>query len=189
MMNFEFGLNVIFLISVILSIVIYRISVEKNLKLLVLWSSVLSACSVLLYLIMDAPDVAMTEAALGSAITTIIFFKHTTYYEDTIAKNDDKILHLIGLGISIAFGALLVIIGQEVENYGSITAVHNNTQNYYDNMTAKEIGIPSFVAAILASYRGYDTLGETLVIFVAVVGVLVVVKQKSNSNDLPLTIS
>ena len=179
-MNFEFGINVIFIISVILSIMIYRISVEKNLKLLVLWTSIISSFSVLLYLIMDAPDVAMTEAALGSAITTIIFFKHTTYYENTIAENN-HIVDLISLGASIAFGVLLILIGQEVENYGAITAVHSNTQNYYNTMTAQEIGIPSFVAAILASYRGYDTLGETLVIFVAVIGVLVVVKQKSNA--------
>ena len=35
-----------------------------------------------------------------------------------------------------------------------------------------EVGVPNIVTAVLASYRGYDTFGETTVIFTAGVGVL-----------------
>ena len=35
-----------------------------------------------------------------------------------------------------------------------------------------KIGIPNLVTSILASYRGYDTLGEVTVIFTAGIGVL-----------------
>ena len=36
----------------------------------------------------------------------------------------------------------------------------------------KEIGIPNLVTSVLASYRGFDTLGEVTVIFTAGIGVL-----------------
>ena len=42
----------------------------------------------------------------------------------------------------------------------------------YLERSAEEIGIPNVVTSILASYRGYDTMGETAVIFTAGVGVL-----------------
>ncbi len=35
-----------------------------------------------------------------------------------------------------------------------------------------ETGVPNVVTAVLASYRGYDTLGETTVILTAACGVL-----------------
>ena len=39
-----------------------------------------------------------------------------------------------------------------------------------------EIGIPNVVTSVLASYRGYDTLGETVVIFTAGIAVLLLLR-------------
>ena len=44
--------------------------------------------------------------------------------------------------------------------------------HHYIEDTDDEIGVPNVVTAVLATYRGYDTLGETTVIFTAGVGVL-----------------
>ena len=41
-------------------------------------------------------------------------------------------------------------------------------------IAATEIGLPNVVTSVLASYRGYDTLGETYVIFTAAAGVLAI---------------
>ena len=38
--------------------------------------------------------------------------------------------------------------------------------------------MPNAVTAVLASYRGYDTLGETAVIFTAAIGVLILLRGK-----------
>jgi multicomponent Na+:H+ antiporter subunit B len=40
-----------------------------------------------------------------------------------------------------------------------------------------ETGIPNVVTSVLASYRGFDTLGETVVIFTAGIGVLLLLKR------------
>jgi multicomponent Na+:H+ antiporter subunit B len=41
----------------------------------------------------------------------------------------------------------------------------------------RETGIPNMVTAVLASYRGYDTLGETTVVFTAGIGVIVLLRR------------
>ena len=45
----------------------------------------------------------------------------------------------------------------------------------YLERSVHEIDIPNVVTAILASYRGYDTLGETAVVFTAGIGVLLLI--------------
>jgi multicomponent Na+:H+ antiporter subunit B len=44
---------------------------------------------------------------------------------------------------------------------------------YYIQNSATDIDVPNMVTGILASYRGFDTLGETAVVFTAGIGVLV----------------
>ena len=41
----------------------------------------------------------------------------------------------------------------------------------------RETGVPNIVTAVLASYRGYDTLGETTVVFTAGVGVIALLRR------------
>ena len=41
----------------------------------------------------------------------------------------------------------------------------------------------NLVTSILASYRGYDTLGETAVIFTAGVGVMLLLQQQEDEGD------
>lgn len=43
---------------------------------------------------------------------------------------------------------------------------------YVDNW--EEVGISNLVAAVLADWRAYDTLGETVVLFTAVYGVYII---------------
>jgi multicomponent Na+:H+ antiporter subunit B len=49
---------------------------------------------------------------------------------------------------------------------------HTRVAPHYIQSTRNEIGVPNIVTAVLASYRGYDTLGELTVIFTAGIGVL-----------------
>jgi len=66
------------ILSIILGIVMLVMGVyaiyAKKLSIAIISSSVLSLFASVLFLIMAAPDVAMTEAAIGSGLTTVIFF-------------------------------------------------------------------------------------------------------------------
>jgi multicomponent Na+:H+ antiporter subunit B len=49
---------------------------------------------------------------------------------------------------------------------------------YYVENTEKVAGIPNIVTAILASFRGYDTFGETIVVFTAALCITLTVKEE-----------
>ena len=53
----------------------------------------------------------------------------------------------------------------------------------YVEKAAEEIHVPNVVTAVLGSYRGYDTLGETVVIFTAGIGVLLLLRGRTRSKE------
>lgn len=48
----------------------------------------------------------------------------------------------------------------------------------YIERTLSDIGIENIVTAILASYRGFDTFGEVVVIFTAGMSVILLLRQE-----------
>ena len=50
----------------------------------------------------------------------------------------------------------------------------------YVSRSLTETGIPNVVTSVLASYRGYDTLGETTVIFTAGIAVFLLLKRSAS---------
>ena len=68
----------------------------------------------------------------------------------------------------------------DMPKFGSIdTPVQTHVGPDYLSQIPEDIHIPNAVTAILASYRGYDTLGETAVVFTAGIGVLMLISALS----------
>lgn len=58
---------------------------QKDLLLAIIGTSIVSLMLSIIFFMLQAPDVALTEAAIGVALTTIIFIitiKKTTRYEE-----------------------------------------------------------------------------------------------------------
>lgn len=64
----------------------------------------------------------------------------------------------------------------EISPAGSIGA-----ESYYIRNAMSDTRTPNIVTAILADYRGYDTLGETLVIFTAGI-ICALILRKANDE-------
>ena len=61
--------------------------------------------------------------------------------------------------------------------FGTADAViHKHVVPRYLADTIKETNVPNVVTSVLADYRGYDTLGETTVIFTAGIGVMLLLR-------------
>jgi multicomponent Na+:H+ antiporter subunit B len=76
-------------------------------------------------------------------------------------------------------GSLLVYGTWDMPEFGGALAVaHQHVASRYLEMSVLETGSPNVVTAILASYRGFDTLGELIVIFTAGIGVLVLLESR-----------
>lgn len=132
-----------------------------------------SLVSASLFMLLDAPDVAFTEAAVGAGITTVLFFAtfaltRATEHPVAVARR------VLGLAVTLVTGAVLFYASLDMPHFGAADTplqMHPIKHRYVYAMQ-DEIGIPNAVTAVLGSYRGYDTLGETTVIFTAGIAVL-----------------
>jgi len=120
---------------------------------------------------MDAVDVAFTEAAVGAGVFPLLMLAAlaiTGRYEDTRHKRQ-----LSSLVLVLVTGAMLIVATWDMPPFGAADApAHQHLAVRYIQDSPQEVGIPNMVTSVLASYRGYDTLGEVAVVFTAVVGVL-----------------
>jgi multicomponent Na+:H+ antiporter subunit B len=61
--------------------------------------------------------------------------------------------------------------------------IHQHVAPRYIQDSPTEIGIPNIVTSVLASYRGYDTMGELAVIFTAGIGVMLILGSGRRRDD------
>jgi len=76
---------------------------------------------------------------------------------------------------------LLVIILASILLPLDYSRERSDSYDYYVT-NWEDVGISNVVAAILADWRAYDTLGETVVLFTAVYGVYIILGGEKNED-------
>jgi multicomponent Na+:H+ antiporter subunit B len=143
-----------------------------NLFAVVMLGGVYSFLMATVMVILDAVDVSMTEAAVGAGMSTVLLLAvlHLTKTREAPLRHTPIIPMIVCLitGGALVFGTL------DLPPFGEANAPQNqHVAPYYIENAERETGSPNIVTAVLASYRGYDTLGEVAVIFTAGIGVLI----------------
>lgn len=143
----------------------------RNLFAAVMLFGIYSLLSAALFVALDAVDVAFTEAAVGAGIATILML--ATLALTTAQQKPPARRRVAPLAVALVTGAVLVWGVTDMPPFAEPgTPAHSHVAPRYLEASGREIGIPNVVTSVLASYRGYDTLGEVTVIFTAGVGVL-----------------
>ncbi|MEQ3696092.1 MAG: DUF4040 domain-containing protein [Pseudomonadales bacterium] len=154
-----------------LALTALRIIFLKDLFAVVMLFGIYSFLSALIFLNLDAVDVAFTEASVGAGISSVLMLGTlalTGRKEKSTSRS--PVLALIVVGIT---GAALIYGTLDMPPFGHPNnPVHEHVAPRYIEESPKEIGLPNMVTSVLASYRGFDTLGETVVVFSALIGVL-----------------
>jgi multicomponent Na+:H+ antiporter subunit B len=146
----------------------------RNLFAVVMLTGIFSLTAAVLYVVLDAVDVAFTEAAVGAGISTVLMLG--TLSLTTSEEKVHRTNHPWALVLVLLTGATLVYGTLDMPFYGDPTAaIHQHVAPYYLEKSADHTGLPNVVTSVLASYRGYDTLGEVFVIFTAAAGVLLII--------------
>jgi multicomponent Na+:H+ antiporter subunit B len=145
----------------------------RNLFAVVMLSGIFSLSAATLYVVLDAVDVAFTEAAVGAGIATVLGIATLGVIRTEVEKVQTR--SVVGpLLVVLVTGAALIYGTLDMPRYGDPDApINHHVAPRYIEDSGREIGVPNIVTSVLASYRGYDTLGETTVIFTAASGVLV----------------
>lgn len=153
----------------------FAVAYLRNLFGVVMLTSIFSLMSAVLYVVLDAVDVAFTEAAVGAGIATVLMLSTLalTTGEEKFSADSKPLWALL---LVVVTGAVLVYGTLDMPPYGDpSSAIHYHVVPRYLEKSGLEIGLPNVVTSVLASYRGYDTLGEVFVIFTAAVGVMIVI--------------
>lgn len=143
----------------------------RDLFAVVMLFGIYSLLSAALFVALAAPDVAFTEAVVGAGVSTMLMLATLAL----TARHENRPAHRpwLPLAVVVVTGAFLVYGTLDIPPIGAAdNPVHVHVAPRYLQESGSEIGIPNVVTSVLASYRGYDTLGETTVVFTAVIGVL-----------------
>ncbi|MGE3247777.1 MAG: DUF4040 domain-containing protein, partial [Beijerinckiaceae bacterium] len=133
-------------------------------------------------LVLDAVDVAMTEASVGAGVSTVLML--AALYLTKTEEAPPVHSFVLPLFVSLVTAAALVYGTLDLPPFGiAETAVHMHVGPKYLADSIKETTVPNVVTSVLADYRGFDTLGETTVIFTAGIGVLLMLKWRKGRKD------
>lgn len=152
----------------------------RNLFSAIMATTIFSLISALIFLLLDGIDVSLTEAAVGAGISTILFLSTLKHTDVEIKKSSIPSFPLIVLFFLLL--GLLSFSVSDLPEFGKFNQTSNSqVTEYYINNSKSEMGIPNVVTSILAGYRGFDTLGEVVVIFIAGVSVLGILRKKKSN--------
>jgi multicomponent Na+:H+ antiporter subunit B len=164
---------------IVTAVVIARV---RNLFAIVALGAIYSFLMALALLVLDAVDVSMTEASVGAGISTVLLLG--TLYLTRDDEAPPLRVSILPLVSTLAAGAALLHGTWDLPPFGDPAGpIHHHVVPRYLNEVIAETGVPNVVTAVLASYRGYDTLGETTVIFTAGIGVMLLLKGRRRRRD------
>lgn len=140
---------------------------------MVMLSGAFSLVAATQFMVLDAVDVAFTEAAVGAGISTVLALATLA-----LVPSEEKphAVAILPAFLAIATGVLLAVAVADLPAFGDPNApIHNHVAPEFIIGSATDIGVPNVVTSVLASYRGYDTLGEVVVVFTAAISVLLII--------------
>ena len=164
---------VLFVFLLVIGIVVGR---QRDLFGAAMLTGIFSFLSAGLFVLMNAVDVAFTEAAVGAGISTVLILATLSLTEDTEKPSPRS---WVAIGV-VSLTAFALLVGTfDMPAYADPNApIHHGVAKHYLERSWAEIGLPNVVTSVLASYRGFDTFGELGVVFTAGIGVTLILRSK-----------
>ena len=160
----------------LLAVVTIAIVRQRSLFGVVILASIYSFLMASVLIVLDAVDVAMTEASVGAGVSTVLLLATLHLVKTTEMKQVRP--HLLPLLVSLGTGAVLVWGTLVLPPFGTPdAAIHKHVAPRYLADSMKDTNVPNVVTSVLADYRSFDTLGETTVIFTAGIGVMLLLRK------------
>ena len=135
---------------------------------------------------MGAVDVAFTEAAVGAGVSTVFFIAVLFNTTRKIRFNPlDLSSKIFATFICSAVAYLLFLGISDMPFWGDANSpVNSVVSKYYVENAYSDTKVPNLVTAVLADYRSFDTMFETCVVFIAVLGIFMLLKKEDDDMHL-----
>jgi multicomponent Na+:H+ antiporter subunit B len=150
-----------------------------------------------IWILLESPDVALTEAAIGAGISSVLFFLVINRINRTIVEEPagietaqereakrpkieklNKLYIAVGVVLAVNIIGLLLVTLSHLGEFGSpYRAPANEVYRLYIEQGLADTGALNIVGAILYGYRSFDTLGEAFVLFAAIIAIIIFLKD------------
>ena len=177
--------SVLIFIESLLFLLLSYMMITKSTAICIVISNIISAVIVFIYCVLQAPDIAITEAVIGTATSTILFSLTLLYIKklptnplQNLSYNIDIRQRMLVLLLCLLLGLLLIYTIQNIPKaqIGNILSSQRISKLYIKN-AIKDFGVSSIVTAVVAGYRAFDTMFENVVIFTACYGFYVLLSM------------
>lgn len=162
---------ILFALLLITALTVARL---RDLYAAAMMTAIFSLLSAGLFVLMDAVDVAFTEAAVGAGVSTVLILGALSL---TGSREIQQLERLFPILVVVITGCALIYGTLDMPHYGDPAAPIHRHMAPELIAGSRAIEIPNVVTTVLASYRGYDTFGETCVVFTAVIGILLMLAR------------
>ncbi|MCK4349682.1 MAG: DUF4040 domain-containing protein [Candidatus Krumholzibacteria bacterium] len=173
-------MDLFFIILLVFMIIGSIIAIEtKNLLSSVISVGVVGFSLSIMFLMLGAPDIAITQMVVEILILVILIRATITTDNTAIERYADTfslISSLIFFGLFLIFAFLAV---QELRPFGDPLMRVSKT---YLSTGAERTGATNIVTGILLDFRAYDTIGEATVLFTSIVGAFVILRRRGRKH-------
>lgn len=155
-----------------------------------------------IWVMLESPDLAITEAAVGAGVSSVLFFVtlkkiQAVQLERTPIKARDVVemeKHWENKLFRRAYGAMAVVVGASIviillvtvsylPEFGAANNPSSNTvAERYITKGLEETGAVNIVAGMILDYRAFDTFGESCVLFIAATCVMILLRIDTTEN-------
>lgn len=156
----------------------------------------------IIWVLLESPDLAITEAAVGAGVSSILFFVtlkkiHAVEHELSAKKTRDliemekhwemKLFRRAYRATAVIVGASIVIIllvtVSFLPEFGAANNPSSNTvAERYITKGLEETGAVNVVSGMILDYRAFDTFGESCVLFIAATCVMILLRVDTTEN-------
>ena len=171
----ELYINMILL--TLLAAITIAIARQRSLFGVVILSGIYSFLMASVMIVLDAVDVAMTEASVGAGVSTV--FLLATLYLTKSTEQKSVRGPAVPIAVCVVVTIVLIYGTYDLPAFGLADApVHRHVAPHYLSQSIAETTVPNVVTSVLGAYRSFDTFGETIVVCTAALGVLLLLMAK-----------
>ncbi len=174
----------IFYILLIFLIIACLFAVQTdNLLSSIICVGAIGAIGSLMFLFLYAPDIAITQVVV-EVLALVVMLRVTISRDVTFITGDRE---LFGAAASIVIVLLIFLAGIDVfktlPTFGvpAFSQFSNAASQTYITEGLKKTGAANLVSSIILDYRGYDTLGETTVLFTSIIGATIILRKETRN--------
>ena len=133
----------------------------------------------ILFLLLGAPDIAIVQVFVE--IVALIVLLSIIRRETRADMTTSGLYGILTLAIFALLLMIFFIYGNDIVRPLGVPVITMGGE--YLASSPRLLSAPNAVTSIVLDFRGYDTLGEATVIFVAVAGVVVLLRRRGRKDE------